>query len=116
MTAQRRFSTRRPALCAIHRLKCLNGKANLFHEELALIPDSGGVGQFRGGLGVRRKVRMIGETEVISMKKKSKTVGLGSRRRAALYREEPYGAAPWYSSREEGWNVSRDLCSGARPL
>lgn len=36
-----------------------------------------GVGQFRGGLGVRRTVRMVGPTEVISMKKKSKTVGWG---------------------------------------
>ncbi len=58
-------------------VEVLERQANLFHEELALIPDSGGKGQYRGGLGVRRNVRMTGETEVISMKKKSKTVGWG---------------------------------------
>jgi N-methylhydantoinase B len=58
-------------------IEVLERQANLFHEELALIPDSGGIGQYRGGLGVRRKVTMTGETEVISMKKKSKTVGWG---------------------------------------
>ena len=58
-------------------IEVLERQANLFHEELTLIPDSGGLGQYRGGLGVRRKVRMVGETEVISMKKKSKTVGWG---------------------------------------
>ena len=58
-------------------IEVLERQANLFHEELALIPDSGGRGQFRGGLGIRRRVRMTGETEVISMKKKSKTGGWG---------------------------------------
>ena len=58
-------------------IEVLERQANLFHEELTLIPNSGGLGQYRGGLGVRRKVRMVGETEVISMKKKSKTVGWG---------------------------------------
>ena len=58
-------------------IEVLERQANLFHEELKLIPDSGGIGQYRGGLGVRRKVSMVGETEVISMKKKSKTVGWG---------------------------------------
>ena len=58
-------------------IEVLERQANLFHEELTLIPDSGGLGQYRGGLGVRRKVSMTGETEVISMKKKSKTVGWG---------------------------------------
>jgi len=58
-------------------IEVLERQANLFHEELALIPNSGGKGRYRGGLGVRRKVRMTGPTEVISMKKKSKTVGWG---------------------------------------
>lgn len=58
-------------------VEVLERQANLFHEELELIPDSGGLGKHRGGLGVRRKVRMVGDTEVISMKKKSKTVGWG---------------------------------------
>ncbi|MDA0963229.1 MAG: hydantoinase B/oxoprolinase family protein, partial [Proteobacteria bacterium] len=58
-------------------IEVLERQANLFHEELALIPDSGGKGRYRGGLGIRRRVRMAGDTEVISMKKKSKTVGWG---------------------------------------
>lgn len=58
-------------------IEVLERQTNLFHEELSLIPDSGGVGQFRGGLGVRRRVRALAPTEVISMKKKSKTGGWG---------------------------------------
>ena len=58
-------------------IEVLERQANLFHEELELIPDSGGAGEYRGGLGIRRKVRMTGDTEVISMKKKSKTLGWG---------------------------------------
>ena len=64
-------------------IEVLERQANLFHEGLALIPDSGGAGEYRGGLGVRRQVRMTGETEIISMKKKSKTGGWG------LYGGEP---------------------------
>ena len=58
-------------------IEVLERQANLFHEELELIESSGGIGQYRGGLGVRRKVRMVDDCEVISMKKKSKTVGWG---------------------------------------
>ncbi len=58
-------------------IEVLERQANLFHEGLSLIPDSGGVGEYRGGLGVRRQVRATAETEVISMKKKSRTLGWG---------------------------------------
>ena len=58
-------------------IEVLERQANLFHEELALINDSGGKGKYRGGLGVRRQVKITSETEVISMKKKSKTGGWG---------------------------------------
>lgn len=58
-------------------IEVLERQSNLFHERLELVPDSGGRGKFRGGLGVRRDVRMIGDTEVLSMKKKSKTGGWG---------------------------------------
>lgn len=58
-------------------IEVLERQANLFHEALELIPDSGGRGQFRGGLGIRRRVRAVGEIEIISMKKKSKTRGWG---------------------------------------
>ena len=56
-------------------IEVLERQANLFHEGLALIPNSGGRGRYRGGLGVRRQIRTVGETEIISMKKKSKTGG-----------------------------------------
>ena len=58
-------------------IEVLERQANLFHEGLSLIPDSGGRGRYRGGLGVRRQVQATAETEIISMKKKSKTVNWG---------------------------------------
>ncbi len=58
-------------------IEVLERQANLFHEGLELIPNSGGRGRYRGGLGVRRAVQIVGETEIISMKKKSKTGGWG---------------------------------------
>lgn len=58
-------------------IEVLERQANLFHEALELIPNSGGKGQFRGGLGVRRRVSAVGDIEIISMKKKSKTGGWG---------------------------------------
>lgn len=58
-------------------IEVLERQTNIFHEALELIPDSGGRGQHRGGLGVRRLARMQGEMEVISMKKKSKTGNWG---------------------------------------
>ena len=58
-------------------IEVLERQANLFHEGLELIPNSGGPGMHRGGLGVRRAIRMVGDTEIISMKKKSKTGGWG---------------------------------------
>ncbi len=58
-------------------IEVLERQSNLFHEGLCLIDDSGGIGRHRGGLGVRRQVRVVAETEIISMKKKSKTVGWG---------------------------------------
>jgi N-methylhydantoinase B len=58
-------------------IEVLERQSNLFHEELEFIEGSGGIGEYCGGLGIRRKVRMVSDTEVISMKKKSKTVGWG---------------------------------------
>lgn len=58
-------------------IEVLERQANLFHEALELIPNSGGKGQYRGGLGVRRRVRAVSDVEIISMKKKSKTGGWG---------------------------------------
>jgi len=54
-------------------VEVLEHKAPLLHGRLELIPDSGGAGQHRGGLGVLREVSYLAEAEVLSMKKKSKT-------------------------------------------
>ncbi|MFY7070146.1 hydantoinase B/oxoprolinase family protein [Nocardiopsis changdeensis] len=54
-------------------VEVLEHKAALFHEKVELIPDSGGPGRHRGGLGVERVVRYTAPGEVLSMKKKSKT-------------------------------------------
>ena len=54
-------------------VEILEHKAPLIHERLELIPDSGGAGAHRGGLGVLREVRYLAEAEVLSMKKRSKT-------------------------------------------
>jgi N-methylhydantoinase B len=54
-------------------IEILESKTPLFHERLELIPDSGGAGTYRGGLGVRREVRFLADGEVLSMKKKTKT-------------------------------------------
>ena len=54
-------------------VEILEHKAPLLHERLELIPDSGGAGKHRGGLGVLREVQYLAEAEVLSMKKRSKT-------------------------------------------
>lgn len=54
-------------------LEVLEHKAPLLHHRLELIPDSGGAGRHRGGVGVLREVSYLAEAEVLSMKKKSKT-------------------------------------------
>lgn len=54
-------------------VEVLEHKSPLLHERLELIPDSGGAGRHRGGVGVLREVRYLAEAEVLSMKKKSKT-------------------------------------------
>jgi N-methylhydantoinase B len=41
-------------------VECLEMEYPLFVEEYALVPDSGGAGRFRGGLGIRRTVRVLG--------------------------------------------------------
>ncbi|GGM15515.1 hydantoinase B/oxoprolinase family protein [Nakamurella endophytica] len=54
-------------------VEVLEHKAALLHERLELIPDSGGPGRHRGGVGVLREVRYTEPGEVLSMKKRSKT-------------------------------------------
>lgn len=54
-------------------VEVLEHKAALLHHRLELIPDSGGAGRHRGGVGVVREVSYVDPGEVLSMKKKSKT-------------------------------------------
>ncbi|MGI8882362.1 MAG: hydantoinase B/oxoprolinase family protein [Jatrophihabitans sp.] len=54
-------------------VEVLEHKSPLLHERLELIPDSGGAGRHRGGVGVLREVQYLADAEVLSMKKKSKT-------------------------------------------
>jgi N-methylhydantoinase B len=43
-------------------IEALESEYPLFIETYALIPDSGGAGKFRGGMGLRRDVRVLGHT------------------------------------------------------
>ena len=51
----------------------LESRTGMLVERLELITDSGGPGQFRGGLGVRRDIRFVEKGTFTSMIKKSKT-------------------------------------------
>lgn len=59
------------------QIELLENKATLHHEKLELVTDSGGAGQYRGGLGVKRIVRFTHDGEVLSMKKKTQTFPWG---------------------------------------
>ena len=58
-------------------IEVLEHISNIFHERLELITDSAGAGKYRGGLGIRRDISFIADSEIISMKKKTKTGGWG---------------------------------------
>ena len=54
-------------------VEVLEHRAPLLHHRVQLVPDSGGPGRYRGGVGVLREVEYRSVGEVLSMKKKSKT-------------------------------------------
>jgi N-methylhydantoinase B len=54
-------------------VEVLETKAPVMIDRVGLIPDSGGAGEFRGGLGMRRDYRFLAETEALSIVKKTKT-------------------------------------------
>lgn len=60
------------------QIELLENKANLHHESLELVTDSGGAGLHRGGLGIKRVVRFTHDGEVLSMKKKTQTYPWGT--------------------------------------
>ena len=47
-------------------IEALEPEYPLFIEAYSLVPDSGGPGRYRGGLGLRRDIRIIGHTSEIS--------------------------------------------------
>ena len=54
-------------------VEVLEANTNMFVESLELVPDSGGPGKYRGGLGQSRRIRFIEEGEFLSITKKSKS-------------------------------------------
>jgi len=54
-------------------VEVLEHRSTVFHERLELVPDSGGAGRHRGGLGVLRQARFTADGELLSMKKKTMT-------------------------------------------
>ncbi|MDA4127620.1 MAG: hydantoinase B/oxoprolinase family protein [Thaumarchaeota archaeon] len=51
----------------------LEMRTGMMIERLELLTDSGGAGRFRGGLGVRRDIRIVEDGEILSVMKKTKT-------------------------------------------
>ncbi len=58
-------------------LEVFENKAPVRFDRLELRQDSGGAGRYRGGLGIRRDYRLVGETNVLSINKKTRTPGWG---------------------------------------
>jgi len=54
-------------------IEVLELRTEMMIESMKLRPDSGGAGRFRGGLGLERRIRFLGEGEFLSVMKKSKT-------------------------------------------
>jgi len=54
-------------------VEVLETKAPVMIDRVELIQDSGGAGEFRGGLGMRRDYRFLAETDALSIVKKTKT-------------------------------------------
>ncbi len=54
-------------------VEVLETKAPVMIDRVELIPDSGGAGEFRGGLGMRRDYRFLAETDAIAIVKKTRT-------------------------------------------
>jgi len=54
-------------------LEVLEAASGMFFERLEMRADSGGAGQFRGGVGVRRDIRFTCAGEFLSVIKKTRT-------------------------------------------
>jgi N-methylhydantoinase B len=53
-------------------IEVMEARTTMFFERVEAVTDSGGAGRHRGGVGLRRDVRFVGEGEVITVAKKTK--------------------------------------------
>jgi N-methylhydantoinase B len=54
-------------------LEVLESKTTMLMERMELRPDSGGPGQYRGGLGIHRDIRFLTDGEFLTVMKKTKS-------------------------------------------
>jgi N-methylhydantoinase B len=53
-------------------IEVMEARTTMFFERVEAVTDSGGAGRHRGGVGLRRDVRFVGEGELITVAKKTK--------------------------------------------
>src|ERR1700719_1097032 len=51
----------------------MEARTTMFFERLEAVEDSGGAGRHRGGVGLRRDIRFVGDGELITVAKKTKS-------------------------------------------
>jgi N-methylhydantoinase B len=54
-------------------IEVMEARTAMFFDRVEVVPDSGGPGRHRGGVGLRRDIRFLGEGEVITVAKKTKS-------------------------------------------
>jgi N-methylhydantoinase B len=53
-------------------IEVMEARTTMFFERLEAVQDSGGAGRHRGGVGLRRDIRFVGEGELVTVAKKTK--------------------------------------------
>jgi N-methylhydantoinase B len=64
--------------CRNNPIEVLEAKAPLLVEDYRLIPDSGGAGRHRGGLGLSRSYKFLSDASALTLVKKTKTAPWGT--------------------------------------
>ena len=54
-------------------IEVMETRTPMFFDRLEIIPDSGGAGRYRGGVGLRRDIRFLADGEFLTVMKKTKT-------------------------------------------
>jgi N-methylhydantoinase B len=54
-------------------IEVMEARTTMFFERVEAVTDSGGAGRHRGGVGLRRDIRFLGEGEIITVAKKTKS-------------------------------------------